>query len=103
MPSTISSIADLRAELGVATRLSGADSPRTLEARRALAAAVLEKRVREVVRSAPPLTDEQRERIVRALGSGPRFVGKLVDDPLHKEGSTNIPNQLGKTGAAVTR
>ena len=95
MPSTIPSIAALRAELGVATRLSGADSSRTLEARRALAAAVLEKRVREVIRNAPPLSDEQRSRIVNALnpatrrGTGSVSRSAATPTPFREGGATH--------------
>lgn len=86
-----------------ATRTHGPKSPEVVAARSSLATEKIAAFVKRVVAEAPPLSDEQRDKIVHALGSGPRLVGKLVDDPLLKKGSANIPNQLEKTGSAVTR
>lgn len=87
-----------RARLAHATRFKGRTAPETIEARRALAAALLEKRIREIVADAPPLTSEQRDRIVRALRVRPASPGRLVEDsslsPSFRKGSNNeLPNQ----------
>lgn len=88
-------VAVAKSRLGVATRLRGASSPEAVNARRELSAALLEKRVAEIVADAPPLTDSQRDRIVRALTPAR---GRLVEDsslsPSFRKGSNNeLPNQ----------
>lgn len=46
------------------------DDPELIEARRNLRALRLEDHVRKVLAGAPPLTDEQRERIAELLRAG---------------------------------
>lgn len=46
------------------------DDPQVIEARRALKAARAEDYVRQLVDSAPPLTDEQRSRLASILQGG---------------------------------
>ena len=48
----------------------GGDPAAVIEARRDLTAAKLERHVREVVATAPPLTDEQRNRLAALLTGG---------------------------------
>lgn len=64
---TSSRVFEARARLGRATRYKGDTAPETVDARRDLAAAVIEKRVSDIVATAPPLRDDQIERILRAL------------------------------------
>ncbi|GAA1171274.1 hypothetical protein [Nesterenkonia xinjiangensis] len=66
MPSDIS---QARARLGAATRYG--DQQAADQARRELAAAKLEAAVAKTLATAPPLTSEQRERIVAALTPHP--------------------------------
>jgi hypothetical protein len=63
------SVEKLRNRLGVAVKHGDPDEIEA--ARAALAAAKIEKYIREVVDAAPPLTTEQRERLALLLGSGP--------------------------------
>ncbi|MCX6463787.1 MAG: hypothetical protein NTW05_09360 [Pseudonocardiales bacterium] len=53
--------------LNALQRMRAADDPVVVDARRAAAAEALERHVRKIVDSAPPLTDEQRTKIVRLL------------------------------------
>lgn len=55
------------ATVAAVQRHGGADDPRLPDLRRNLRAAQLEEHIRRVVDAAPPLTDEQRERIAALL------------------------------------
>jgi hypothetical protein len=55
------------ARLAILTRYKGAGSPEVEEVRRNLAAAKLEQYIGRVVSAAPPLTNAQRDRVIRAL------------------------------------
>ena len=59
-----------RAKLGRATREHGPKSPEAANARRDFNAARIEDHIRALVADAPPLTVEQRTRIVRLLKAG---------------------------------
>lgn len=59
-----------RARVASLTRSRKADDPELVEARRNLRALRLEEYVTRVVAEAPPLTDEQRERIAALLRAG---------------------------------
>jgi hypothetical protein len=57
--------------LGVAVRTLGNDHPATVRARRELITAKLADHAREVARGMPPLSAEDRDRIVSILHSAP--------------------------------
>ena len=59
-----------RARIAGMTRSRPADDPDLLAARQNLKALRLEEHVRRVVSAAPPLTDEQRDRIAAILRAG---------------------------------
>lgn len=59
-----------RARVASLTRSRQSDDPELVEARRNLRALRLEEYVTRVVAEAPPLTDEQRERIAALLRAG---------------------------------
>ena len=59
-----------RAKIAGLSRDRRADDPELLDARRNLRALKLEEHVARVVAEAPPLTDEQRERITALLRAG---------------------------------
>lgn len=59
-----------RARIASLTRSRQPDDPELVDARRNLAALSLEDYVRQIVAQAPPLTDEQRERIAALLRVG---------------------------------
>lgn len=63
----MSTVLKARSALGVASRRGAPDDIRT--ARRALAAAKLEAYVSRIVAEAPPLTEDQKHRIVSLLGA----------------------------------
>ena len=56
-----------RARVAALTRSRPADDPELVAARRDLVAARLEEHIRKVVAAAPPLTDEQKQRIAALL------------------------------------
>lgn len=56
-----------RSRVASLTRSRAADDPDLLDARRRLKTERLAERIREVVDSAPPLTDEQRTRLAGLL------------------------------------
>jgi len=60
-----------RSRVGVAVRTLGRDHPDTARARRELEAAKLAEHARQVASSLPPLSAEQRDRIVSILHSAP--------------------------------
>lgn len=62
-----SPVLDARSRLATTVRLHRNDTKRVTDARRDLAAAKLAEYVRKTVAEAPPLTDEQRERIAALL------------------------------------
>jgi len=68
MPSTPTVATEL-SRLGHAVRRNGANSPEAAEARRALAAAKITAFVERSLADAPPLTDDQCDRIIRALST----------------------------------
>jgi hypothetical protein len=55
------------AKCAVARAVKGRDRAAELEARRALAAAVIANRITTVLRDAPPLTDAQRAKLAKLL------------------------------------
>ncbi|OCB25013.1 hypothetical protein A5674_22185 [Mycobacterium malmoense] len=59
-----------RARIASLTRSRQPDDPELVAARQNLKALRLEEHVRRVVAEAPPLTDEQRDRIAAILRSG---------------------------------
>ncbi|WP_193048194.1 hypothetical protein [Mycolicibacterium baixiangningiae] len=59
-----------RGRVAALTRSRPADDPELVEAKRNLKALSLEEYVRRVVSEAPPLTDEQRDRIAALLRAG---------------------------------
>lgn len=59
-----------RAKLASLSRSRKPDDPDLTEARRNLRALRLEEHVREILAKAPPLTDEQRDRIAGLLRAG---------------------------------
>lgn len=70
MPSSPSWTSE-RARVAVLTRDHGPDSPLVADARRDLRAARLADYVERVVSIAPPLTDEQRDRVAALLKPTP--------------------------------
>lgn len=66
MSSTLSK----RGRVAALTRSRNADDPELIEARRDLVAQSLEEHIRREVAKAPPLTDEQRDRIAAVLRGG---------------------------------
>lgn len=67
-PRTISQpVASARGSVAALSRSRSADDPELVEARNRLAAANIEDYVSRVVRDAPPLTPEQRDRIAALL------------------------------------
>jgi len=66
----MSSISHHRAKTAALSRSRRPDDPELLDARRQLAASVLEKHVAKVVALAPPLTPDQRDRIATLLSGG---------------------------------
>jgi hypothetical protein len=67
-----------RARVGSLSRDRAADDPELVEARRDLAAIVLENRVRKVLAADPPLTAAQRSRIADLLLKPPVTTGKAT-------------------------
>lgn len=65
-----------RSRLGVEVRTKGAKSTGAENARRDLAAALIEKRIQEIATSAPPLTPSQRARLSALIAS----VGPTAND-----------------------
>lgn len=63
----MSTISHNRAKAAALTRSRDPNDPEFLDARRQLAAAVLERHVAKVVALAPPLTEEQKSRISTLL------------------------------------
>jgi hypothetical protein len=59
----MSAVHTARARVAGLSRHHGPDSPHTLNARRDLRAARLEEYIARTLATAPPLTDEQRERL----------------------------------------
>ncbi len=59
-----------RARLASAVRLHGRGSTESVDTKRDLAAAKLEREVRRVIADAPPLTDHQTQSIVALLTGG---------------------------------
>lgn len=59
-----------RARVASLSRSRAALDPELIEARRSLRAARLEDHVKKALEDAPPLTEEQRERIARLLIGG---------------------------------
>ena len=59
-----------RSRLGNAVQKHGKDSPQAVEARVEFRALKLEDHVRKVIAEAPPLSDEQKERIAALLRVG---------------------------------
>lgn len=57
-----------RSQVAILTRYKGADAPEVIDARRDLATAKIEEYIEQTVAKAPPLTDEQKFRIVATLG-----------------------------------
>jgi len=57
----------LRSRVATSTKYQGADHPKTLAARTDLVEAQLEDDIRRRLAAAPPLTDEQAERLARLL------------------------------------
>lgn len=61
-----------RAKVAGLSRDRAPDDPELIDARRALRAARLEDHVTKVLAEAPPLNDEQRDRIAALLRGGAR-------------------------------
>lgn len=59
-----------RGRVGALSRSRNQDDPDLVEAKRNLKALKLEEHIRRVVAEAPPLTDEQRDRIAALLRAG---------------------------------
>lgn len=59
-----------RGKIAALSRSRQSDDPELIEARRNLRALRLEEYVTRIVAEAPPLTDEQRERIAALLHAG---------------------------------
>lgn len=59
-----------RARVATLSRSRTITDPELIEARRSLRAARLEEHIQRVLAEAPPLTDEQRERIATLLVGG---------------------------------
>ncbi len=83
-----------RARLASLTRSRTADDPDLVAARRDLRAARLEDHIARVVAEAPPLTNEQRERLALLLTQG----GGLMSPP-----GLMAPPVSGRTTQAATR
>jgi hypothetical protein len=66
----VSNALHYRAKIASLTRSRQPDDPDLVAARQNLKALRLEEHVRKVVAEAPPLTDEQRERITALLRAG---------------------------------
>lgn len=64
----MSEVLKARAALGVASRRG--DDEAATDARRDLAAAKIAAYIEKVVADAPPLTDEQRDRLSAIIGAG---------------------------------
>jgi hypothetical protein len=65
--STPDPVLSQRGRRNVLVRHYGADDPRTVEAERDLKAAGLEQHIREIIDTAPPITEEQRSRLALLL------------------------------------
>lgn len=65
------SVARQRGRVAGLSRSRPADDPEFIAARQELAAANIAAYVEKVVASAPPLTDEQRDRLTNLLRGGP--------------------------------
>lgn len=59
-----------RGRIAALSRSRPADDPELIELKRNLKAQSLEEHIRRVVAEAPPLTDEQRDRIAALLRAG---------------------------------
>jgi hypothetical protein len=70
MPTPPTPTVAARGRLSAAHRWYGPDDPRTIRARGDLAVALIEKRVQDILETAPPLTDEQRERLAAIFRGG---------------------------------
>lgn len=71
-------VAHHRAKHAALTRSCEPDDPRLLNARRDLAAATLADRIRSTIDAAPPLTDEQRERLAALLRPSVKDGGQVA-------------------------
>jgi hypothetical protein len=69
--ATVRNWTSYRAEYASLTRSRRPDDPELLEARRNLRAAKLADHIVKVVAEAPPLTQEQRDRLAVLLRGGP--------------------------------
>ena len=69
--SSTTAVATAHSRVAHAVRRHGSTSSEAVEARRNLAAALIEKRVKEIVDAAPPLTAAQRSRLADLIGAGP--------------------------------
>lgn len=69
-PSTSSTLVQKRGRVGALTQHRTADDPELVDARRDLAASVMEEQARRLVEKFPPLSDEQVGRIVSLLRGG---------------------------------
>ena len=67
---TSTPVAHYRARIGALSRDRASDDPELVKARQDLKALCLEEHIRRVVAEAPPLTDEQRDRIASLLRAG---------------------------------
>jgi hypothetical protein len=68
----VSAVRTHRARVAALTRHHSKDDPKVVDATRDLRAASLEQYIRQVVAEAPPLTNEQREKLAMLLhGSTP--------------------------------
>ncbi len=65
--AALTPVTETRSKLANAVKSNGPNDPKTIEARRNHAAAKLERYIAEVVSAAPPLTADQKARLVRAL------------------------------------
>lgn len=69
MTYTISpAVASARGRIAALSRDRSPNDPELIDARRSLSAANLESYILKTVRTAPPLTSEQRDRIAALLG-----------------------------------
>lgn len=73
------SVANARGRVAALTRSRSATDPDLVKARATLKAANLEEYVARAVAEAPPLTDEQRERIANLLGYRPGAAVSRID------------------------
>ncbi|WJL95860.1 hypothetical protein QSU92_01135 [Microbacterium sp. ET2] len=77
MSLSVSPVQSAKGRKARATYLHGADSPQAIEAGRDLAASLIEQYIEKVVASAPPLSEEQRDRLaslLRTAGPTPKVL-----------------------------